>query len=257
MYRDTSFHIDFEGGMKNSTLETLFGEGVSSNNQKILYRRIEMMKRLSVNERGFTLIELAIVMVIIGILIGAVLKGQDLIQNARAKKFVNKVRAWEVADWTFYDRKGYFPGDSGKNGKIADNNDGTTENYKNDLTSANFINPPYPSTASNTIVLGSYSFYVFHGTDSNGKNVITICLSNNCTTEFDDTAISYAEALDVAIDGTADGASGQVIGVTSAPDSITANEWEASWTTGPTAASYSSTTGSATKAIVYYFDAKK
>lgn len=213
------------------------------------------MKRLH-EERGFTLIELAIVLVIIGIILGAVLKGQDLIQNARAKKFVNKGRAWEVAVWTFLDRKGRFPGDSDKDGKIGDGN------VKTDLTGANFINPPYEGASgseTNTITLGSYTFYVFLGTDGGadtGKNVITICVSADCTSTFDDTQIAYAEALDVSIDGSADGADGQVIGVKAAPGTITATEWEATWASAPTAAAYQSGTGG-TQAIVYYFDAKR
>ncbi len=203
------------------------------------------------SEKGFTLIELAIVMVIIGILIGAVLKGQDLIQNARAKKFVNKVRAWEVADWTFLDRKGRFPGDADGNGKIGDGN------YKTDIVDANFINPPYEGATgseTNTITIGSYTFFVFHGTDGGanaGKNVITICKDATCSA-FTQDELMYIEALDAALDGTADGSSGQVIGVNDAPG-ITADEWEAVWATAPTAAAYSTLT----QAVVYYFDAKR
>ncbi len=207
------------------------------------------MRRLH-EERGFTLIELAIVLVIIGIILGAVLKGQDLIQNARAKKFVNKGRAWEVAIWTFLDRKGRFPGDDDKDGKIGDGD------VKTDLTGANFINPPYEGS-SNTITLGSYTFYVFLGTDGGadaGRNVITICVSPDCKGTFDDTQIAYAEALDVSIDGSADGADGQVIGVSGAPGTITADEWEAAWASAPTAAAFKSGT---TQAVVYYFDAKR
>ncbi len=212
------------------------------------------MKKFNQNQKGFTLIELAIVMVIIGILIGAVLKGQDLIQNARAKKFVTKGRAWEVAIWTFYDRKGHFPGDNDKNGKIGDGNVAT------DLTGASFINPPYEgSTGSetNTITLGSNTFYVFLGTDGGanaGKNVMTICVSNDCATAFNETQISFVEAFDVAIDGTADGTDGQVIAVSTAPGTITAAEWEAVWASAPTAAAFTANT---TRAVVYYFDAKR
>ena len=38
-------------------------------------------------QAGFTLIELAIVLVIIGLLLGGVLKGQELINSAKVKKF--------------------------------------------------------------------------------------------------------------------------------------------------------------------------
>ena len=68
--------------------------------------------------RGFTLVELAIVLVIIGIILGAILKGQELINNAKVKRLQNDLRGLEAAIWTFYDRTGYFPGDCNKNGTI-------------------------------------------------------------------------------------------------------------------------------------------
>ncbi len=41
------------------------------------------MKR---NQSGFTLIEIAIVLVIIGLLLGGVMKGQELINSAKVKE---------------------------------------------------------------------------------------------------------------------------------------------------------------------------
>lgn len=67
-------------------------------------------------EKGFTLVELAIVLVIIGIILGAVLKGQSLIQNAKAKRLQNDIRGLEALIWTFYDRYGKLPGDCDGNG---------------------------------------------------------------------------------------------------------------------------------------------
>ncbi len=49
------------------------------------------------SKKGFTLIELAIVLVVIGIIIGAVLKGRDLIRNARMKKAFLQFKKWEIA----------------------------------------------------------------------------------------------------------------------------------------------------------------
>ncbi len=63
------------------------------------------------NEKGFTLVELAIVLVIIGIILGAILKGQALIRNAKAKRTFNDMKGLEAMVWTFYDRYGRFPGD--------------------------------------------------------------------------------------------------------------------------------------------------
>ncbi len=70
------------------------------------------------NEGGFTLVELAIVLVIIGIILGSVLKGQDLINNAKAKRVVSDAQAMSALAYTFYDRYGRFPGDCDRNGTI-------------------------------------------------------------------------------------------------------------------------------------------
>ena len=50
---------------------------------------------------GFTLVELAIVMIIIGLLIAGVLKGQALIANAQVTATVAQVKAIEAATSTF------------------------------------------------------------------------------------------------------------------------------------------------------------
>jgi len=63
------------------------------------------------NHKGFTLVELAIVLVIIGIILGAVLKGQELINNAKMKRAYNQYREIMAATYTYYDRYGKFPGD--------------------------------------------------------------------------------------------------------------------------------------------------
>jgi prepilin-type N-terminal cleavage/methylation domain-containing protein len=69
--------------------------------------------------RGFTLVELAIVLVIIGIILGAILKGTELINNAKVKRLQNDLRGLEAAIWTFYDRTGRMPGDCDGNGIIG------------------------------------------------------------------------------------------------------------------------------------------
>ncbi|WP_353686014.1 prepilin-type N-terminal cleavage/methylation domain-containing protein [Thermodesulfovibrio sp. 3462-1] len=63
------------------------------------------------NSKGFTLVELAIVLVIIGIIIGAVLKGQELINNAKIKRAYNQYREILAAVYTYYDKYNYYPGD--------------------------------------------------------------------------------------------------------------------------------------------------
>lgn len=70
------------------------------------------MKNLN-TQKGFTLVELAIVMTIIGLLIGGILKGQELMQNARVTATIAQVRAYEAAVTTFRDKYDAIPGDMG------------------------------------------------------------------------------------------------------------------------------------------------
>ena len=65
------------------------------------------------SEGGFTLVELAIVMIIIGLLIGGVLKGQELITNAQVTSTVAQVKGLDAAISTFRDTYNALPGDIG------------------------------------------------------------------------------------------------------------------------------------------------
>jgi prepilin-type N-terminal cleavage/methylation domain-containing protein len=63
------------------------------------------------NEKGFTLVELAIVLVIIGIILAGIIKGQELITNAKIKRAFTAQKEMTAAIYTYYDRYGKFPGD--------------------------------------------------------------------------------------------------------------------------------------------------
>lgn len=60
---------------------------------------------------GFTLVEIAIVLVIIGLILGGVLQGQTMIENARYKNFVKEIDSYRAAFHTFRDMHKALPGD--------------------------------------------------------------------------------------------------------------------------------------------------
>jgi prepilin-type N-terminal cleavage/methylation domain-containing protein len=74
------------------------------------------------NQKGFTLVEIAIVLVIIGLLLGGVLKGQELITNSKVKSVTQDLEATSAAYYAYKDRTGSVPGDNTGDG-IIDSDD--------------------------------------------------------------------------------------------------------------------------------------
>lgn len=62
-------------------------------------------------QSGFTLVEIAIVLVIIGLLLGGVLKGQELINSAKVKNMANDFRNVQVMVYGYQDKYRKLPGD--------------------------------------------------------------------------------------------------------------------------------------------------
>lgn len=71
------------------------------------------MKRNNVlrNTQGFTLVELAIVLVIIGLIVAGVLKGRELIGNSKIKNVVQQTKALEAAVHSYQNKYNALPGD--------------------------------------------------------------------------------------------------------------------------------------------------
>ena len=63
------------------------------------------------SQQGFTLVEIAVVLVIIGLLLGGVLKGQELINSAKAKSLVQEFNSVSTMVYGYQDRFRFLPGD--------------------------------------------------------------------------------------------------------------------------------------------------
>ena len=118
-------------------------------------------------QNGFTLIEIAIVLVIIGLLLGGVLKGQELITSARVRNLITQQDGIKAAYFGFLDRFRALPGDYNQattniagvstaacNSGNGDG-DGRIESANNEnvlawehLSKAGFINGSYTCAAS-------------------------------------------------------------------------------------------------------------
>ena len=70
-----------------------------------------MEYRKFARQSGFTLVEIAIVLVIIGLLLGGVLKGQSLIENSKVKSLANTARSLSAAVYAYQDKYKAYPGD--------------------------------------------------------------------------------------------------------------------------------------------------
>jgi prepilin-type N-terminal cleavage/methylation domain-containing protein len=66
---------------------------------------------MSIKQRGFTLVEIAIVLVIIGLLLGGILKGQEMITQAKIKNVIADMSGVSAAMYGYQDRYKSLPGD--------------------------------------------------------------------------------------------------------------------------------------------------
>ena len=195
--------------------------------------------------KGFTLIELSIVLVIIGLLIGGVLVAQSMIESARTNKLVSEMKQYQVFIRLFQERFKALPGDINRAntlfGTAAANGDGdglidiNQEGFAmwehmqlsgiiegdydgNGNTSASFIPGTYVPASKTNEDNGYTGWYSGFGGTGNfyGIQGNFLMLSGSDSNVFSSAALSGTEslALDKKIDdGSAD--SGDFVGINS------------------------------------------
>lgn len=121
-------------------------------------------------QQGFTLIEIAIVLVIIGLLLGGILQGQSLINSARVRNLISQMDGVKAAFYGFQDRYRALPGDF----SLA------TTQIPNDTTTAN-------GNGNGQIEAGVESIAVWDHLSHAGFITGTYNTSNTTTTDSDTT----------------------------------------------------------------------
>lgn len=76
-------------------------------------KTLKRQDALTRQQSGFTLVEMAVVLVIIGVILGAVMVGRNVLENADSIKFQQKfINQWQVAYNSYLQRTGVPVGDS-------------------------------------------------------------------------------------------------------------------------------------------------
>ena len=78
------------------------------------------------NNKAFSLIELSIVLIIIGLLVAGITGGQSLIESAKMRNYLTEMKQYKVAINAFIINKGRLPGDLNNDGIMGY---GSNENY--------------------------------------------------------------------------------------------------------------------------------
>ena len=126
-------------------------------------------------QKGFTLVEIAIVLVIIGLLLGGILKGQELINSARVRNLADSSSGIQAAYFGFIDRYRRVPGDWGQVSAAAGIggtiNGGGNDNGRLDGTGANAWQEPnamWEHLSKAGFINGAYTGANVEPTASNG-----------------------------------------------------------------------------------------
>jgi prepilin-type N-terminal cleavage/methylation domain-containing protein len=129
------------------------------NNKHITFELVAAENK-SVKNKGFTLVELAIVIVIIGLLVGGVLQGQELIKQSQIRKLVTDIQSYDTALNIFRSKFNCIPGDCANATRFfptSVNGDGNQYIYYIGPSSDSESRRAWHQLALSGIIKGSYS----------------------------------------------------------------------------------------------------
>ncbi|MGE4062461.1 MAG: type II secretion system protein [Rhodospirillaceae bacterium] len=138
------------------------------------------------HQRGFTLIEMSIVLVIIGLIVGGILKGQELIESSRQKNFISQIDRLKAGTTTFVDRFKTLPGDFSRttllpnSASLTAGNDNGVVGAVATTTAAVFTN----ELSDNEETVEYFNHLLAAGLGSNGSvtGVAPVCYAGLCST---------------------------------------------------------------------------
>ncbi|WP_321324745.1 type II secretion system protein [Thiomicrorhabdus sp.] len=146
-------------------------------------------------QSGFTLVELSIVLAIIGLLFGAVLKAQAIIENAEIHDDIKKLKEFEIITLLYKDKLSKIPGeDANKPGRlktVLSSDASPTEGFFYDIYQAGFTKNVNPMPSIGTAFKATWG-------GSSGANYGLIAGENQlCITDID---VNLAKAIESQLD---------------------------------------------------------
>ncbi|KUJ72906.1 type II secretion system protein [Thiomicrospira sp. WB1] len=152
--------------------------------------------------RGFTLVEIAITLVIISLLLGGTLKAQELITSTQINQTIQEFRNFQAAYYSYQDRMGHLPGESATAGELLIAHTNNTahdeeDRFFYDLADQGFIKQSQPSPPS--AIADFYTAGFGSSQNVNTHETVTIEDANQlCARSLNDNA--FARALDNKLD---------------------------------------------------------
>lgn len=211
------------------------------NEVKNMMQRIKLSMGKLADQKGFTLVEMALVLIIIGIIIGAIVKGKDLVRGAEQKRIYSKfLNGWRLGYLNFYDRTGKLLGDSYDTPNTAAGQDGQTD------TAGGVAGAPSDTPGRDALISGAAAYlglsdvgldvpssnvpgtaYQYRYVNSLGStNLLDIAfdwdaVNNRNVMLINNIPAELALAMDTMVDGEADGTVGDFVRDTGAAWDVT------------------------------------